>query len=346
MTVEPYRAPAWLPGAHAQTVWPALFCPRPEVIYRRERWETPDGDFIDLDWAGTALADASALVVLFHGLEGSAQSHYARALMAQTAAQGLAGVVVHFRGCGGELNRLARAYHSGDSAEIDWVLRRLRKAMPQAAALLVAGVSLGGNVLLKWLGEQGQAASFVAAAAAFCPPQSLQAGAVALKQGFSRVYARNFLVSLKRKSLLLAHRFPGLLDEHRVRSARDFFDFDEHVTARLHGFRSAIDYWQRCSCQQFLGGIAVPTLIVNALNDPFLPARYLAQQHQVSAQVHLHYPATGGHVGFAQGALPGRLNWLPQRAFAHFSQFAGLNDRHSAGAAPPTDGPTGDRHAA
>ncbi|MFN5511938.1 MAG: YheT family hydrolase [Burkholderiales bacterium] len=334
MVVEPYRAPAWLAGAHAQTVWPALLCPRPEVAYRRERWDTPDCDFIDLDWAGPELSVAPALVVLFHGLEGSSQSHYARALMAHTAAQGLAGVVVHFRGCGGELNRLARAYHSGDSAEIDWILRRLRAAMPEQAALFAVGVSLGGNVLLKWLGEQGESAAFVAAAAAFCPPQSLQAGAIALQRGFSRLYARNFLVSLKRKSLQLASRFPGLLDASRVRSARDFFDFDEHVTARLHGFRSAIDYWQRCSCRQFLGGIEVPTLIVNALNDPFLPAQFLAQPHEVSARVSLDYPATGGHVGFARGPLPGRLDWLPQRVFAHFNQQANL---HPPGAARPSD---------
>lgn len=346
MRAEPYRAPAWLPGAHAQTVWPALLCPRPAVTYRRERWDTPDGDFIDLDWIGPELSNAPALVVLFHGLEGSSGSHYARALMAQTAAQGLAGVVVHFRGCGGELNRLPRAYHSGDSAEIDWILRRLRTALPSAAPLLVAGVSLGGNVLLKWLGEQGHDAIFVAAAVAFCPPQSLQAGAVALKQGFSRLYARNFLVSLKRKSLQLAHRFPGLLDVSRVRSARDFFDFDEHVTARLHGFRSAIDYWQRCSCRQFLGGIEVPTLIVNALNDPFLPAQFLAQPREVSARVSLEYPATGGHVGFARGALPGRLDWLPHRAFDHFSRYARLPQDRACGVAPPTDRTTGDRHAA
>ena len=321
----PYRAPAWLPGAHAQTVWPALLCPKPVLNYRRERWDTPDGDFIDLDWSGMAAEKAPGLLVLFHGLEGSSQSHYARALMHAAGARGLAGVVVHFRGCSGELNRQPRAYHSGDSAEIDWVLRRLRHRLSPAAALLVTGVSLGGNMLLKWLGEQGESAHFVAAAAAFCPPQDLHAGAVALRQGFSRVYARNFLVSLRRKSLALAARHPGLLDVAQVRKAADFFDFDEHVTARLHGFRGAMDYWQRCSCRQFLGGIRVPTLVVNALNDPFLPARFLARPDEVSAWVTLDYPAQGGHVGFATGLLPGRLDWLPQRALRHFGQHCSLD---------------------
>jgi predicted alpha/beta-fold hydrolase len=319
----PYRAPAWLPGAHAQTVWPALLSPRPPLNYRRERWDTPDGDFIDLDWIGAAAESTGALMVLFHGLEGSSASHYARALMHAAKTRGLTGVVVHFRGCSGELNRQPRAYHSGDSAEIDWVLRRLRARLNPAAALLVTGVSLGGNMLLKWLGEQGETARFVTAAAAFCPPQDLHAGAVALRQGFSRLYARNFLVSLRRKSLALAARHPGLLEVDRVRQATDFFAFDEHVTARLHGFRSAMDYWQRCSCRQFLGGIRVPTLVVNALNDPFLPARFLACPQEVSPCVTLDYPAQGGHVGFATGLPPGRLSWLPERALRHFEQHTG-----------------------
>ena len=326
-----YRAPAWLPGAHAQTIWPAVFAPRPAVAYRRERWDAPDGDFVDLDHAiaPAGAADGPSdrpLLALFHGLEGSSDSHYARTLMAAALGRGADGVVIHFRGCSGEPNRLPRAYHSGDSDEADWVLRRLaarRAAARQTGPLLVAGVSLGGNVLQKWLGERGADAGFVAAAAAVSPPQDLHAGAIALSKGFNRIYTANFLKTLRTKSLAMLDRHPGLFDRSRVAASRDFFDFDELVTAPLHGFDGAIDYWRRSSCRQFLGGIAVPTLVINALNDPFLPASALAAPSETSRAVRLEYPATGGHVGFLTGAPPGRLDWLPRRLFAHFDAALG-----------------------
>jgi len=322
-----YRAPSWLRGPHLQTIVPSLLSPRPAVRYRRERWDTPDGDFVDLDWLSPTPADAAGrpLLVLFHGLEGNSGSHYARSLMAGAADRGWDGVVVHFRGCSGEPNRLPRAYHSGDSDEADWVLRRLAQR-PGAAAggpLLAAGVSLGANVLLKWLGERGTAAGFVAAAAGVSPPQDLQAGAIRLSRGFNRLYTLNFLLSLRRKSLAMLRRHPGLFDAATVAAARDFFDFDEHVTAPLHGFAGAVDYWTRSSCRQFLPGITVPTLVLNALNDPFLPPSALARPDQVSRAVRLEYPAEGGHVGFATGVAPGRLGWLPQRVFAHFDAVLG-----------------------
>lgn len=326
-----YRAPFWLPGAHAQTIWPALVAPRPALRYRRERWEAPDGDWIDLDHAVAPGVPADGpssrpMLALFHGLEGSSDSHYARTLMAAALARGSDGVVIHFRGCSGELNRMPRAYHSGDSDEADWVLRRLaarRAAEGRTGPLLAAGVSLGGNVLLKWLGERGTDAGFVAAAAAVSPPQDLHAGAIVLSKGFNRLYTASFLKTLRRKSLEMLDRHPGLFDRARVAASRDFFDFDELVTAPLHGFANAVDYWRRSSCRQFLGGIAVPTLVINALNDPFMPASSLAPPSEASRAVRLEYPATGGHVGFLRGAPPGRLDWLPTRLFAHFDAVLG-----------------------
>jgi predicted alpha/beta-fold hydrolase len=203
-----YRAPSWLPGRHAQTLWPALLAPRPTIAWRRERWDAPDGDFVDLDWTvsppGTARAPARPLLALFHGLEGSSDSHYARVLMAEALRRGLDGVVIHFRGCSGTPNRLPRAYHSGDSDEADWVLRRLAARPAENGAppgpLLAAGVSLGGNVLLKWMGERGAAAGIVAAAVAVSPPQDLHAGAIALSRGFNRLYTENFLRTLSSTS--------------------------------------------------------------------------------------------------------------------------------------------------
>ncbi len=316
--LPPYRAPVWLRGGHAQTIWPATLMPVPAPILRRERWATPDGDFIDLDWTtpATAATATAPLVALFHGLEGSSASHYARALMAAAAARGWRGVVVHWRGCSGEPNRLPRAYHSGDSAEVDWILRRLR---PDFAA----GVSLGANALLKWLGEQAEAASFIRAAAGVSPPQDLEAGAVSLARGVNRLYCAHFLRTLKPKSAALLDRHPGLFDRARMLAARNFHDFDDIVTARLHGFSSAHDYWSRSSCRPFLAGIAVPTLVINARNDPFLPATALARPDQVSRTVTLDYPDQGGHVGFATGAPPGRPDWLARRLLDYFEAHHG-----------------------
>jgi hypothetical protein len=316
-----YRPPRWLPGPHAQTIWPAVLAPRPRVRYRRERWNTPDGDFIDVDFALGAPEDpALPLLVLFHGLEGSSASHYAAALMAEAMRRGWRGAVAHFRGCGGELNLAPRAYHSGDSDEVDWILRRFARERAPAAPLFAVGVSLGGNALLKWLGERGEQAAFVTAAAAVSAPQDLLAGATALSRGFNRVYTRNFLATLKRKSLAKLQQHPGLFDRERMLSARDFFDFDDAVTAPMHGFRDCYDYWERSSSKRFLRGIRVPTLVVNALNDPFLPAHALATRAEVSDFVTLDYPEHGGHVGFLSGGLPGRFVWLPRRLGGFFAR--------------------------
>lgn len=324
--MTPYRAPTWLPGGHAQTIYAAVLARRARVTYRRERWETPDGDFIDVDWTedresgfGSRDSENKPLVVLFHGLEGSSRSHYALALMAALRGRGLRGVTVHFRGCSGEPNRLARAYHSGDALEIDWILRRLR-ARHSGAALYAAGVSLGGNALLKWLGEAGAAAAGVVdRAAAVSAPLDLMAAGDALGRGFNLVYARNFLASLKAKSLAKLARHPGLYEAARVRAARTLREFDDLVTAPLHGFRDTDDYWTRASSKPVLKAINVPTLVLNARNDPFLPAPALPGPMDVSGAVTLEQPAQGGHVGFVAGAFPGHLDWLPGRLLDFFS---------------------------
>ena len=314
-----YRAPAWLPGGHLQTLYAALFAPRARITFCRERWNTPDGDFIDLDWTDRNHGSAAGpLVTLFHGLEGGSRSQYATALMAAVRDRGWTGVVVHFRGCGGELNRLPRAYHSGDSAEIDWILRRLQREHP-ASRLFAVGVSLGGNALLKWLGEQRAAAkSVIAAAAAISAPVDLMASGDALGRGFNRVYTRNFLATMRRKTLAKLAHFPELCDRERMLAARTLRDFDNVVTAPLHGYRDTDDYWTRASAKPLLRDIAAPTLMINARNDPFLPATALPQLPELSAAVTGEFPAAGGHVGFVTGAFPGRLDWLPQRVLNFF----------------------------
>ncbi|HYS64382.1 MAG TPA: alpha/beta fold hydrolase, partial [Paraburkholderia sp.] len=280
-----YRAPLWLPNRHAQTIVPSLFARRPAVTFRRERWDTPDGDFIDLDWvvhdhggksASTpqAPADDAPLFVLFHGLEGSSASHYAATLMSAAREYGWHGVVPHFRSCSGTLNLLPRFYHLADSNEVDWVLRRLRAA--HRGPIVVAGVSLGGNVLLRWLGERREdAASVVSAAAAISTPIDVHAGGRALSQGFGMVYTRSFLKTLKLKAEQKLIQFPGLFDRDAMLASRTMYEFDNVVTAPLHGFRDTDDYWSSATTRPLLPHIAVPTLVLNARNDPFLPSEAL-----------------------------------------------------------------------
>jgi len=312
---QDYRAPKWLPGGHAQTIYPLLI--KPDLpAYRRERRTTPDGDFIDMDWIdGDA---AQPLVILFHGLEGSSGSHYAISLMNAVRARGWSGIVSHFRGCSGELNHRPRAYHSGDSDEIDWVLRCLRQEHPKRT-IYVAGVSLGGNALLKWLGEREfLAGSIVDAAASVCAPLDLTVCGHHLGRGFNRLYTQHFLNTLKATAAEKLKRFPGIFDEQRMRRARNLYEFDDVVTAPLHGYRDADDYWLRASAKPLLRGIRLPTLVLNARNDPFLPAHALPHDNEVSGKVTLHQPHEGGHVGFVSGSLPGRLDWLPQRLLHFF----------------------------
>ena len=308
-----YVAPWWLPGGNLQTIWPALYSRRvfgPHPEYRRERWSAPDGDFIDVDWLVGAARDP--LLVLFHGLEGSSRSHYSEAFADFAHERGMGFAVAHFRGCSGELNHGPRAYHSGDYEEIDWILRRFRSQ--HRGTLLAVGVSLGGNALLRWAGEMGAAAgAVVRALASVCSPIDLAAGGYAIGRGFNRlVYTRMFLNSMKPKALRKLEQHPGLFDRHALAAARDLYEFDNVFTAPLHGFRSTEDYWARASAKPHLHRIAIPALVVNARNDPFVPAWCLPHQNEVGAHVTLWQPAHGGHVGFPHGAVPGHVRSMPQ----------------------------------
>ena len=300
-----------------QTLYSSLFIRAPRLAYRRERLELEDGDFLDFDWVGHA--PGAPLMVLFHGLEGSANSPYARTLMHHALKQGWHGVVAHFRGCSGEANRLPRAYFAGDSEDVARMLRHVRSRHPDVP-LYAVGVSLGGNALLKWLGESGEAAcKQVDAAAAVSAPLDLAAAGAALDAGFNRrVYTAHFLSTLKKKALEKAARFPGLLDDKAIAAASTFREFDTLVTARLHGFRDADDYWQRVSSKPLLKSIAVPTLVLNARNDPFLPAAAMPDATHVSPAVMLEQPPHGGHVAFPTGPFPGRIDWLALRLIQHF----------------------------
>jgi uncharacterized protein len=311
-----YRAPRWLPGGHAQTIWSALYARRfsgEPPRFERERWTTPDGDFIDVDiQAAPAAVAAPRWLVAFHGLEGSSQSPYILALAAAARDAGLAFAAPHFRGCSGELNLAPRAYHSGDFEEIGWILARLREHA--GSPLLVAGVSLGGNALLRWAEEAGASAAATAAAvAAVCSPIDLAAGGHAIGSGFNRyTYSRMFLRTMKPRALAKWAQHPGLFDRERLLAARDLYAFDDVFTAPLHGFRNTDDYWARGSAKPHLHRIRIPALVLNARNDPFVPARCLPSQGEVGDHVTLWQPAHGGHVGFPSGKPPGHVMTMPQ----------------------------------
>ncbi|MDB5855661.1 MAG: alpha/beta fold hydrolase [Herminiimonas sp.] len=324
----PYRAPRWLAGGHLQTILPATLLPKPAVPFRRERWKAPDGDFIDVDFVDGKIG--KPLLVLFHGLEGSSNSHYARALMARAASLGWSGAVPHFRGCSGELNLAPRFYHSGDATEIDWVVRRMAQLHSRngPAPLYASGVSLGGNALLRWLGEFQHAAGIVDAACAISAPVDLAGGGAALSRGLNMLYTRVFLRTLKPKCLAKLDQFPGLFDRATLLAASNLREFDNVVTAPLHGYRDTEDYWDRASAKHVLDDIKVPTLLLNARNDPFLPERYLPRS--ASPNVVFDFPAEGGHVGFPGVGASLAEGWLAQRVFDFLQPGEG-----QASAVPP-----------
>ena len=317
-----YRAPPWLIGGNAQTIWPALFAKRFDGLppaFRRERWNTPDGDFVDVDWLRNDSAPGAGippLLVLFHGLEGSSSSHYAQAFADWARKNGWHFAVPHFRGCSGELNLAPRAYHSGDFEEIGWMLQQLRAR--HAGPLVAVGVSLGGNALLRWSQEAGDSARQTASAvAAVCSPIDLAAGGRAIGRGFNRlVYTRMFLRTMVPKALRKLAQHPGLFDRERLIAARDLYEFDDVFTAPLHGFRGTDDYWSRGSAKPHLHRIRIPALVLNARNDPFVPAGCLPAPREVGSQVTLWQPAHGGHVGFPAGRFPAHVLALPEGVMA------------------------------
>lgn len=321
-----YQAPWWLSGGNLQTIYAALRSQRylgEAPSFRRERWITPDDDFVDVDFARHASTGPDAgqtpLLVVFHGLEGSSASHYAEAFADVARVRGWVCAVPHFRGCSGELNRAPRAYHSGDFEEIDWILHRFRKL--HRGPLFAVGISLGGNALMRWAGEMGQVAgSVVTALASVCSPLDLAASGHAIGQGFNRlVYTRMFLRSMVPKALKKLEQHPGLFSAEALLAARDLYAFDNVFTAPLHGFKNTEDYWTRASAKPHMHRIEVAALALNALNDPFIPAASLPQAADVSAAVTLWQPREGGHVGFPSAPFPGHVRAMPEAVCGFFS---------------------------
>ncbi len=301
-----FRPAWWCPGAHLQTIWAAVLRPTPRVPLTRARWELPDGDFLDVD---ELAAEAGApCVIVLHGLEGSSRSRQVLGLLREAHRRGWRGVAVNFRGCSGEPNRLRRSYHGGETGDLAWVLARVMAEHPSSPIVCV-GFSLGGNVLLKYLGEQGEALpTQVRAAVAISAPVDLALSAHALTQGFSRVYGRRLVASLKRKTREKLVRYPDLVDAGALQAVQTLPEFDDLVTGPVHGFKHAADYWARSSSAAFLPRIRRPTLLVNAKDDPFLPAVALpVRAVSENSFLRAEFPTSGGHLGFLEGRWP----WAP-----------------------------------
>ncbi|AEC20535.1 hypothetical protein PT7_1995 [Pusillimonas sp. T7-7] len=352
---SPCPSPAWLPGGHLQTVYGVLMARYHRIAFARERVNTPDGDFLDFDWTGPGLfsdrlangqsaqidqalqktaahrwlqdddwetlptTPGTPALILFHGLEGSSRSHYAQAIAQYFRARGWVVVIAHFRSCSGFPNRMARAYYSGDSADIEFMLATARQRLPHARWHAV-GVSLGGNAMLKHLGEQGDNISWLASSAAVSVPMDLLACGTQLSDTTigQRLYTRYFLKTMKAKISEKAKRFPGNIDVFRLSQCKTLREFDTLYTAPMHGYKNALDYWTRASSKPHLKSITAPTLILNARNDPFVPGPSLPGSHDCSSSVLLHQPADGGHAAFVTGPFPGHIGWLPARLARFF----------------------------
>lgn len=307
-----FRPAWWLRGPHAQTLWPAFFRRRPRIDITWERVELGDGDFLDLAWSGPT---HGRIVLLLHGLQGSIHSHYATGLMQAVNAHGFRACLMHFRGCGREPNRLPISYHSGKTDDPQTISEHIERRYGQAPYAAV-GVSLGGNVLLKWLGEHG-ATSSLHRAVAISVPFRLADAARRLERGASRLYQRHLVSSLQAAYRSKFARMPSPLDVD-VDRLDTFRLFDDQVTAALHGFAGVDDYYTRCSSRAFIPAIQVPTLILHARNDPFMFADTPPQSDELSPSVTLELTADGGHVGFIGGRWPWRAEYYAEQRAAEW----------------------------
>lgn len=302
-SLDPFRPAWWLSGPHAQTLGARMLRSKSGLVHRRERWSTVDDDFLDLDFFESPGLGDNVLVILLHGLEGSTDSGYMLEIARRLAANGVASVGLNFRSCSGEMNRGRRLYHSGETSDLRFVIQSLREQNP-ARRLAAAGVSLGGNVLLKYLGENPSSADLVAAAA-WSVPFDLAAGARFMEHGFARQYVGRLLRSLKAKVRARKDEIGRFLDLERTLRAKTFWEFDDAATAPLHGFAGADDYYHRSSSAAFIPEITVPTVIIHSRNDPFLPADAIPEAAmRANPAVTPVISDHGGHVGFVSGSSP------------------------------------------
>jgi predicted alpha/beta-fold hydrolase len=331
MSREVVYSPAWwIPGGHLQTLWGKLFRRQTPAPTALERWDTPDGDFLELH--RLAAPSGTPRLLLLHGLEGTVRSHYAQGLLNEARRRGWGADLLIFRSCGIEINRTRRFYHSGETTDLEFVLDRIVREFP-ASPLALAGVSLGGNVLLKFLGERGRnLPDQLRAAAAISVPFDLNRSSERINSGFSTLYQKFFITSLRRKALEKIARFPDLASAKRVTSVRTLQDFDDLITAPLHGFRNATDYYEKSSSLHWLKHISLNTLLLSAVDDPMLPPEVLEEVRVLARgnhALHIEFVDRGGHAGFISGSLPWRPFYYAEHRVGEF--FAESFTRYSEG---------------
>lgn len=302
----------WNRNPHVQTCFPAMFSPTAKSPVRWEEFNLPDGDFIDCCWAGGV---HGPILVMLHGIEGSVSSHYIQSSIDDFVAQGWRVLVMHFRGCSGRINRLRRAYHSGDTSDLDFILRSLAKRYPHTQMMAI-GFSLGANILLKYVGEKNYPHQLVAAVAVSVPFD------LGMTSDYMHpMYQLRLVTSLSRKLLQkikVGHRFA--IGESDIKNLKNLREFDEKITSDLYDFKNADDYYQRCSCKPLLNQIELPTLILHALDDPFIPKECVPGPNEISASSKLEVTPFGGHVGFVAGKPWSPVFWLPHRVISFFRQ--------------------------
>ena len=304
-----FRVPWWLNNSHLQTIWSSAFrrTVTPETTH--QRIELDDGDFIDLEWLANEVSNSAPVLLLLHGLEGSIDSTYIQGLLQSQQAKAWNTVVMHFRSCGPELNRLPKSYHSGETEDLSEILGIIKDLHP-CSKIMVVGFSLGGNVLLKYLGESTDK-SKIDIAAAVSVPFLLSAASTRLDKGFSRLYRNRLLKELKKKTLDKLNLLNAniTLTSSDIEKINTFYDFDDQITAPLHGFKNAADYYQRSSSRQFLKGIEKPTLILHSKDDPFMIKEVVPTEEELSESVTLELSCSGGHVGFVSGKHPWQASY-------------------------------------
>lgn len=325
-------------------MWGKFFRSRPPLEARVERWDTPDGDIVDV--VRTTAPDDAPTFLLLHGLEGTLRSHYAAGTLREAQRHGWQANLLLFRSCNGERNRAARSYHSGETTDLQFTIERLLDERPRAP-LVLAGVSLGANVLLKWLGERAATiAPHVAAAVAVSTPFDLARSCAHIDSGFARLYAWNFLKTLKAKALEKIRQHPGIADPARVAAANSLWAFDDAFTSVVHGFEDAADYYYRSSSIRYLHAVRVPTLLLSARDDPFHPPEILHEVERIAQQnpsLHLEFPAHGGHVGFVEGRHPARTSYYMERRIADFASAQLAARPEQSRRAPAMEPPSSER---
>ena len=312
-----FRPPKWLSNPHLQTLWPTLtrrIDPPPRTC---EVVTTPDGDFLELDWCG----HQGPLVLILHGLAGSSRSHYVLGLQWALLRQGWRSVAMNFRGCGRQLNRTAKCYHSGETGDLDFIYHHIRRRSPRTP-LAAVGYSLGGNVLLKWLGERGNNTDLFAACAVSVP-FVLSRCADAMERGFAKVYRHRLLSELKeylKAKIRHLERLGQAAEAEKLRAlgdlrkVRSFWEYDDRVIARLYPFRDVHDYYRRCSSRRFLAHIRIPTLVIQSRDDPFMYPDVIPPPEETAPEVQMEITSRGGHVGFIAATSEGGIDyWLEHR---------------------------------